>query len=68
VSAQHLTTEGPGGLRLGMVSLNALQTMQDYVSEFELGERSGGLFNAYYKHTVAQPVCNGVATARYTSC
>jgi hypothetical protein len=59
VSAQHLATEGSGGLRLGMLSPNAPQTMQDYVSEFELGERSGGLFNVYYKHTIAQPVCNG---------
>jgi predicted Zn-dependent peptidase len=28
------------------------------VREFELGERSKGLFNAHYKHTIAQPVCN----------
>jgi hypothetical protein len=59
VSAQHLATAGPGGLRLGMLSPSAPQTMQEYASEFELGERSGRLVNAFYRHTVAQPVCNG---------
>jgi hypothetical protein len=58
VDAHQLATEGPGGLRLGMLSPSATQTMQDYVREFELGERSEGLFNAHYRHTIAQPVCN----------
>jgi hypothetical protein len=58
MSAQHLATEGPGGLRIGMLSPHAPQTMQEHVSDFELGEGAEGLFNARYKHTIAQPVCN----------
>lgn len=59
VSAQHLATFGPGGLRVGMLSREAPESMQEYVRAFELGERLEGTFNARTGHTIAQPVCNG---------
>ena len=59
VSAQHLATFGPGGLRIGMLSPDAPETMQEYVRAFELGERLAGTFNARHGHTIAQPVCEG---------
>ncbi len=59
LSAQHVATWGPGGLRVGMLSPNATETMQAYVREFELGERLTGTFNPHHGHTIAQPVCEG---------
>jgi hypothetical protein len=56
--AQHLASAGPGGLRLGMLSPNAPISMQEHVRAFELGDGLEGTTNAYYKHTIAQPVCN----------
>jgi hypothetical protein len=32
--------------------------MQEHVRAFELGDGLPGTTNAYYKHTIAQPVCN----------
>ena len=58
VDAQHIATTGPAGIRLGMLSTESPQSLQDYTREFELGERADNLFNAYYKHSIGQPVCN----------
>jgi len=55
---QQLATEGPGGLRLGMLSVNAPVSMQEHVQEFELGDGLHGTVNFKYQHTIAQPVCN----------
>ena len=66
VSAQHLATFGPGGLRVGMLSREAPESMQEYVRAFELGERLEGTFNARTGHTIAQPVCNGTLREHLT--
>jgi hypothetical protein len=58
VDAQHIATTGPAGIRLGMLSTESPQSLRDYTKEFELGERADKLFNAYYKHSIGQPVCN----------
>jgi len=66
VSAQHLATFGPGGLRLGMLSPEEPERMQEYVRAFELGERLTGTFNARTGHTIAQPVCNSTLREHLT--
>ena len=57
--AQHLAAAGPAGLRLGMLSPSAPETLEAYVQHFDLGEGLRDTFNARYRHTVGQPVCSG---------
>ena len=49
-----------------MLSPDAPETMQEYVREFELGERLAGTFNARHGHTIAQPVCEGTLREHLT--
>jgi hypothetical protein len=56
--AQHLASLGSGGLRLGMLSPNSAESMQEYVSNFNMGDKLKQNINFNYKHTIAQPVCN----------
>ena len=56
--AQNLASTGSGGLRLGMLSPNAPISMQEHMQMFDLGESLQGTMNTWYKHTIAQSVCN----------
>jgi hypothetical protein len=59
VDAQHIATAGPSGMRLGMLSPEAAESLESYVQRFALGETLRDTFNARYAHTIAQPVCSG---------
>jgi hypothetical protein len=59
VDAQHLATLGPGGLRLGMLSPAAAESLEQYVQRFSLGDALRDTFHPRYGHTIAQPVCQG---------
>lgn len=57
IDAQHIATAGPAGLRLGMLSPAAAESLEQYVQRFALGETLRGTFHPQYAHTIAQPVC-----------
>lgn len=59
IDAQHVASAGPGGLRLGMLSPAAAESLEQFVQRFPLGETLKGTFHPRYAHTIAQPVCNG---------
>ncbi len=59
VDAQHVAVAGPGGLRLGMLSPEAAESLEQYVERFALGETLRDTFHPRYAHTIAQPVCEG---------